>query len=236
MVPPLVTASRWAPGPAGERAGDAVPDDARSQLGELVARVAAARAGRASRRSAERGSWANGAVRRTRSKRSSTGQPSIAVAATTCWASTSSGLVGTLQRLDGAAAHPLDGDRGLREVAAVLGEQHPAADLADLVAGAADPLQGAGDARRRLDLDDQVDRAHVDAELEAAGRDHAGQPAALEVVLDERALLLGDRAVVGLGDHRPRRPRLDPDWAMIWAGLVCRLGRSPRRPARRRSR
>ena len=84
----------------------------------------------------------------------------------------------------------------------MLGEEHAAADLADLVAGAADALEGAGDARRRLDLDDEVDRAHVDAELEAAGRDHAGQPAALEVVLDQRPLLLGDRAVVGLRDDR----------------------------------
>ena len=104
--------------------------------------------------------------------------------------------------LDRAAAHPLDRDGGLREVAAVLGEQHPTAGLADLVAGAPDPLQRARDARRRLDLDDQVDRAHVDAELEAAGGHHAGQPSALQVVLDEGPLLLRDRAVVGLGDDR----------------------------------
>ena len=65
-----------------------------------------------------------------------------------------------------------DRDRGLGEVAAVLGEQHAAADLADLVAGPADPLEGAGHAGRGLDLDDEVDRAHVDAELEAAGRHH----------------------------------------------------------------
>ena len=82
----------------------------------------------------------------------------------------------------------------------MLGEQHAPAHLADLVAGAADALERAGDAGRRLDLDDEVDRAHVDAELEAAGRDDAGEATALEVVLDDRALLLGDRAVVGLGD------------------------------------
>ena len=78
----------------------------------------------------------------------------------------------------------------------------PRRDLADLVAGAADPLQPARHRRRRLDLDDQVDGAHVDAELEAAGGDDARQPAGLEVVLDERALLLGHRAVVGPGDQR----------------------------------
>ena len=54
----------------------------------------------------------------------------------------------------------------------------PAADGADLVPGATDALQPARDGRRGLDLDDEVDGAHVDAELEAARRDDGGQPAA----------------------------------------------------------
>ena len=114
----------------------------------------------------------------------------------------------------------------------MLGEEHAAGHLADLVAGAADPLQGAGHARRRLDLDDQVDRAHVDAELEAAGGDHAGQPAALEVVLDQRALLLGDRAVVGLGDDDlGAAPALAPGLRHHLRPVACRRsGSSP--PAR----
>ncbi len=86
------------------------------------------------------------------------------------------------------------------QVAAVLGEQHASGDGADLMAGPADALQPAGDRRWRLDLDDEVDRAHVDAELEAAGGDNRGQPAGLEVVLDDGALLLAHRAVVGAGD------------------------------------
>ena len=49
----------------------------------------------------------------------------------------------------------------------MLREDHAAGDRADLVAGAADALQPGGDRRRRLDLDDQVDGAHVDAQLEA---------------------------------------------------------------------
>ena len=188
--------------PAGELAGHAVPDDARPQLGELVARVAPAEQveGRVERAARQLG-VRRGAARRGRRGRRPTRPPSPP-STTTCWASTSSGLVG--MRIDSisARAHPLDRDRGLGEVAAVLGEQHAPADLADLVAGPAHALQRAGDARRRLDLDDQVDRAHVDAELEAAGGDDAGEPAALEVVLDEGPLLLGDRAVVGLRDHR----------------------------------
>ena len=101
-------------------------------------------------------------------------------------------------------AHPL-GDHGrLHQVAAVLGEDHARGDRAHLVPGAADALQPGGDRRRRLDLDDQVHRAHVDAQLQAGGGDHGGQPARLEVLLDQGALLLGDRAVVGAGEDRRR--------------------------------
>src|SRR5687767_2900054 len=57
--------------------------------------------------------------------------------------------------------------RGARhQVAAILGEDHAFADLVDAMAGAADALQAARHRRRRFDLDDQIDRAHVDAELE----------------------------------------------------------------------
>ena len=52
-----------------------------------------------------------------------------------------------------------------------FGKSTPAADGADLVPGAADALQPGGDRRRRLDLHDEVDGAHVDAELEAARGD-----------------------------------------------------------------
>jgi hypothetical protein len=58
-------------------------------------------------------------------------------------------------------------------------------------------LQAAGDARGALDLDDEIDGAHVDPELETARRHERGEPAGLELLLDLDALLAGDRAVVG---------------------------------------
>ena len=70
-------------------------------------------------------------------------------------------------------------------------------DLPDLVSGAADPLQAVRHRRWCLDLDHQIDRAHVDSEFEAARRDHASQPPRLQVVLDEGPLVLADRPVVG---------------------------------------
>src|SRR5207247_797083 len=57
--------------------------------------------------------------------------------------------------------------------------------------------QAAGDRRRRLDLDDEIHRAHVDPELQAGRGDEGRHAAGLEVLLDGQPLLAGDRAVVG---------------------------------------
>ena len=110
------------------------------------------------------------------------------------------GVAGHDGRLDRPRAHQPADDGALQQVAAELGEEAPAADLADAVAGAPDALQAAGDGLGRLDLQDEVDGAHVDAELERAGCDEAGQLAGLEQLLDLRALLARERAVVGASD------------------------------------
>jgi hypothetical protein len=68
------------------------------------------------------------------------------------------------------------------------------------VPGATDPLQTARDRLGRLDLDDEVDRAHVDAELEGRRRNEGRNLAALQELLDLDALLAGQRAVVGPRD------------------------------------
>ena len=69
-----------------------------------------------------------------------------------------------------------------------------------LVAGAADPLEPARDRLRRLDLDHEVDGAHVDAELERRRGDEARDPARLQVFLDQHPLLARQAAVVGARD------------------------------------
>ena len=101
-----------------------------------------------------------------------------------------------------------DGGR-LEQVGPVLGEDLALAGLADLVAGAADALEAPADRTGGLDLDDQVDRAHVDAELERRRGDEAPEAPGLEVVLDEQALLPGQRAVVGLDQLGDRRRRAE---------------------------
>ncbi len=97
------------------------------------------------------------------------------------------------RRLDLAIPHALHDHGGLDEVAAVLREDRAAAGLADVVAGPAHPLQAPGDRARRRDLDHQVDRAHVDAQLEGAGGHEALQASRLQLVLDGRAAARRDR-------------------------------------------
>src|SRR6059058_4862067 len=100
---------------------------------------------------------ANGYAPRTSSCRSSTEISSSAAIATICCASTSSGLRGmTVSSL--ALEHALHDDRALEQVGAELREDASLRDCAELVSGAADALQPAGDRLRRLDLDDEVDR------------------------------------------------------------------------------
>ena len=63
-----------------------------------------------------------------------------------------------------------DGGAG-DEIGAIFGKDDAFAGRADVVAGAADALHAAGDRGRRLDLNDEIDRAHVDAEFERRGCD-----------------------------------------------------------------
>ena len=102
--------------------------------------------------------------------------------------------------LDLAAPHSLRDHGRFEQVEPELGEDPALGDRAQLVTGTADPLQAAGDRLRRLDLDDEVDRAHVDAELERRGGDEARDLAALQQLLDLDALLARERAVVRAGD------------------------------------
>ena len=68
--------------------------------------------------------------------------------------------------LDLAGAHPLRDHGALEQVGSELREDPPLRGLAELMPGPADALHSAGDGLGRLDLDHQVHGAHVDAELE----------------------------------------------------------------------
>jgi hypothetical protein len=63
------------------------------------------------------------------------------------------------------------------------------------MAGRADALQPLA-TTAALDLDDQVDGAHVDAELERRGGDQRPDATGLEQILDLAARFAGERAVM----------------------------------------
>jgi hypothetical protein len=64
------------------------------------------------------------------------------------------------------------------------------------MARAADPLEEAAHATRRLELADEVDRADVDPELERGGRDQRAQAAGLQALLQFQAALARQAPVV----------------------------------------
>jgi hypothetical protein len=94
-----------------------------------------------------------------------------------------------MRLLDEPRPHQGHDGGGFEEVATVLREDLAPARLADLVAGATDALEAARHRTRRLDLDDEVDRAHVDAELQRARGDEGAQLALLQRVLDHQPAL-----------------------------------------------
>ena len=125
--------------------------------------------------------------------------------------------VGHPEVLDVPLDHRPREGRGLEQVGRRLGDQPPLAHPVDDVPGPADALQPAGDVPGRLHLADEVDVAHVDAQLERRRRDHAPQAAAFELLLGRPPLLQAQAAVVGaepgrrgmLGRTRPT-PRSRP--------------------------
>ena len=98
--------------------------------------------------------------------------------------------------LDLRVVHRTRDGRAGDEVAPKLGHDDAAAGLADRVPGSPDALHPARDRGRRLNLDDEVDGAHVDAELERRGGDQPADEPGLEAFFDLDPLRPRDRPVV----------------------------------------
>ena len=165
------------------------------------------------------GSPANGAARRTSSSISSTVTVSSATHRDDLLGEDVERVARVAHRLDRAVAHALGDDGALHEIAAELREDHAAAHRADLVTGTTDPLQPGRDRRRRLDLDDEVHRAHVDAELQA---DDVATTAGSRPALRSSSTRRAARATPTRGARVRRSPRRSarpaPDCAIISAG------------------
>ena len=103
--------------------------------------------------------------------------------------------------------------------------------------GPAHALNARGNAGRCFDLQHQVDRPHVDAELEGRGGDKTAQATCLELVLDEKALLACDRSVVRANqlvdtrcDALGQPPRVDEDDCRAVPANELEQARIDRRP------
>ncbi|CAB5018790.1 unannotated protein [freshwater metagenome] len=194
-------------GAAANNVGDAVPHDARTQLGELLGRVPP-------RQQVEGGAehiiGELGEVRGTaHDGGESRNRPVVERAHSHDLLRQHIERVARVMRiLDEAALHAIDHHCGLEQVVAVLREERALARLADLVTGASDALQTTRDRTRRFDLDDEIDQAHVDAELERTGGHDRLDLTRLELVLDDQATFARQRAVVRLDDLR-QRPGFD---------------------------
>ena len=86
----------------------------------------------------------------------------------------------------------------------MLGEQDAMGNLTHLVPSSAYTLQPAGYRRRGLHLDHQIHSTHIDAQFQAGGGHYGAQPPGLQIVFNERPLVLGYRAVMRLGQHVSR--------------------------------
>ena len=199
-----------------ERVGDAVPRHARLQLRELVRRIAArqhvehAVVDRPAQRGERRGALQRRVERvdvpwRHRDHRDDLLREDV------------ERITGIAARLHASGLHLLDHGGACHEIAAKLREDDALAHGAHLMAGASDALHAAGDGRRRLDLDHEVDGAHVDAELERRGGDECLDRPRLEPLFDLEALRSRDRAVVRERDRllrqlvqRRRHPLREP--------------------------
>ena len=110
------------------------------------------------------------------------------------------GIARETRRLDVAVVHGAR-DRGAgNQVGAVLGKENPLAHRVHMMAGPADALHSTGHRWRRLDLNDKIHGAHVDAELERRGRTQRFDLSGLELFFDHGALRGGERTVMRAGD------------------------------------
>ena len=104
--------------------------------------------------------------------------------------------LGNPRDLEGAGPHPAHQGRALDQLIARDRKEATLGNPAPMVRGAPDALQRDREAARRLELDDEVDRAHVDAELERGRGHRAADISALQLLLGREPHRPRQRAVV----------------------------------------
>ena len=134
------------------------------------------------------------------------------------------------QMLDFTMQHRATECGRFEQVGGRLGDQPALADAVHDVPGSPDPLQTPGDVARRLDLANQVDRAHVDPQFERRGRDDRLQLTLLECFFGGPPFVEADAAMVGTESARISQVRALVDARRGYHGP--RVGRGSRRVGR----
>jgi hypothetical protein len=107
------------------------------------------------------------------------------------------GIAGKAGGLDVAFVHGASDSGAGNEIGTVFGEENALADGVDVMAGATDALHPAGHGGRSFDLNNEIDGAHIDAELEGGGCAESFDLAGFQLLLDNGALVGGEGAVMG---------------------------------------
>ena len=206
-------------GPCGDDVAVVVPDQRRPERRELLALVATGHHGhdRVEHASVEIGEWGRPAYR---------GIPFVRFEIVHrrgrhgLLREDVQRIAGHRQWLEFPGRHALDGRRHPDELLPGQRIEQGVGHAADPVVGAADALQAGGHGQRRRDLDNQIDRPHIDAQFQAARGDHAAQLAAFELLLDMLAAILGHRPVMRHRDDVRRIMRTDQRGGRTDDGIV----------------
>src|SRR6516162_3089706 len=110
------------------------------------------------------------------------------------------GMARKTGRLNMSLMHRASHRRACHQIRAILRKQDSFAHRIYGVPGAADTLHPAGHRGRRLDLDNQVNRTHIDPKLECGRRAESFDLAGLELLLDHRPLIRSQRPVMCASD------------------------------------
>ncbi len=186
-----------------------VPHQARPQPGELLARIPAGE----HLEHGDQGRFAElGERRRTPDKRGQPGDRPVVERAHR------DDLLGQdvqrvrhhLQFFDRPGPGPGSDDGRGEQIRGVGRQEHAGGDRTDLMPGPPDPLQCGGYRRWGTDLDDEVDRPHVDAKLERRRGHHRGQASGVEFSLGLVTFRPAHRPVMSARQDRRTRMRIGP--------------------------
>jgi hypothetical protein len=104
-------------------------------------------------------------------------------------------------RLDVALVHGASDSSASDQIGTIFREKDAFANRIDRVTGAAYALHTAGNRRRGFNLNDEINGAHVDPKLQCGGSTQRFDLAGFQLLLDDGALVGGERAVVGARDR-----------------------------------